>query len=71
MDSSVFYFTIVIVILFWLYIKLAGGKDTLEALGIPHPKTLPILGNALPILLRQMGFAEFTEKMYKQFADNK
>lgn len=71
MDSNIFYFTIVILILFWIYKKFFEDSENLETLGIAHEKPLPIIGNSLPIIIKSQGFVEFGDRQYEKFSDKK
>lgn len=70
MDSSTVYFTIVIVVLFWIY-KILFKNDTLALLGIAHDKPLPIIGNTLSIVTKRENFVEFGDRLYDKFSDKK
>lgn len=71
MDSSAVYFTIVIIVLFWIYKKLFDKKDTLASLGIAHDKPLPFFGNTLSIVLKRENFIEFADRLYETYAEQK
>lgn len=71
MDSNIFYFTIVILILLWIYKKYFEGGENLETLGIAHEKPLPLIGNSLSTITKSQGFVEFGDHLYEKFSDKK
>lgn len=71
MDANIFYFTILILGLFWLYKKLTGSDDDLLSQGIAHTKPWPLVGNVFPVIIQRQGFSDFIEKTYEKFSDQK
>ena len=71
MNSSIIYFAVVTVALFWIYKKFSAKKVTLDSMGIAHDKPLPIVGNSLPIALKRQNFVELGDYLYEKFADKK
>lgn len=71
MEVNIFYFTILIVALFWLYKKFSGSEDDVKTQNIAHTKPWPIVGNVLPIILQRQGFSDFVEETYEKFSDQK
>lgn len=65
----VFYFTIVIIILFWIFKKI--GNKSLGEQGIAHPKPWPVFGNVFYILIQRKSFAVFLEEIYIKFSNKK
>lgn len=69
MDSDVFYFTILALIAIWICKKFLTTEGELKTLGVAHEKPLPIIGNALPIILQKENFVEIGDRLYKKFSE--
>lgn len=69
MENSLIYFSIVVVILFWIYKRLSHN-DNGDG-GIFHERPLPIVGNILPLLTKREGIIQFLERNYWKYENEK
>lgn len=69
MENSLIYFSVVVVILFWIYKRLSDNDDNND--GIFREKPLPIVGNILPMLTKREGIIQFLERNYFKYQNEK
>lgn len=68
---EIIYFTIAIVLAFWIIKRFFFSGETLKDLGIVHDETIPIFGNMWPLISQKEGGNTYFERIYKKFPNEK
>jgi hypothetical protein len=64
-------FTLFVAAFYWLYKKLTSNDADLEMQKIAHEKSLPIIGNILPLITKKEGIVQFIERYYNTHRNEK
>jgi hypothetical protein len=72
METIIFYFLISFASLLWLYFKwINNDKEFFQSQDIKFEKPLPLIGNLLPILLKNEGITQMLKRFYSIYENEK